>query len=140
VECAVIPTKGPTVLAPSVTIEEVIVVDGKIRDRSTAETRDQIEWRGKIIPIFSLENANTIGQKSEKKRIVAILRQGHGEGFTYVGIVAVQIPQMVQAQSHNLKEDVKPPALYPYALSYARLDETPVIILDLDYLLRLCPS
>lgn len=127
-------------MAPSVAIEEVIVVDGKINDRSQAASRDEIAWRGKVVPIFSLDNKHTGGSIKEKKRIVVVLRQVQSEGFIHVGIVAVQIPRMLQAHSHNVKEDIKPPALYPYALSYARLDEAPVIILDLGSLLRLYPS
>lgn len=140
VECAVIPTKGPTVIAPSIAIEEVIVVNERQNTSLTTRSKDQIEWHGKRITIFSLENADAVGQIKGKKQIIVVLRQASNDGFVHIGLIAVQIPQMIQVHSHNLSEDVKPPALFPYALSYARLDGAPVVILDVGYLARLRPN
>ena len=134
VNCTLVPVQGFNLLIPNACIEEVLIrSDIKTNEGGSPGCIGWITWSNQSLPLISFENIDEkIGYTLGKKSIIVLLRHfSKDSNIIYFGILANQIPQVIQANTQTLDKQLTPNSTHSYALSYVSISGKPAIIPDI---------
>lgn len=139
VSCLLVASHGFHILLPNASVVEVL----PITELESGPNPDWIEgattWRQHKTYLVSPaakrgEPLSTTG----RALFAAILRTPVTDNADFkVGLLATEMPRLVQADIHNLETDLAPKTAHPLAIQYVLIQRHPAFIPDIDGIDRL---
>lgn len=140
VPCTLIPIYGSNLLLPNSAIAEVLVCEEILKQENQPQwCLGQIRWDNRAIDIISFERIEVPTKQILTKRyIILIIRNPEADAAPpYFGLLATQIPQIVQANSSTLYKNLQPTNTHSCAMSYVSINGKSAIIPDIGKVAQL---
>lgn len=140
VRSVLIPLTDETLLLPNAVVAEVMnYTVPTARDDAADWLTGDLPWRGKQIPVISLEGmmGRVIQEPARRGRLI-ILNTLNGESrLPHIGLVAQAIPSLVQVTVESIAQgEVTDESLHPLIKQIVNINDKQALIPDLDELER----
>ena len=134
VSCLLVNSHGYQLLLPNACVVEVLPISKFDSGPNPDWVVGTTDWRQhKTYLISPAAKRGEPLSATGRALFVAILRSPLTENTPFkVGLLATEMPRLVQADMHNLETDLAPKTAHPLAIQYVRLQRNPALIPDID--------
>jgi len=139
VSCLLLTSHGFHVLLPNACIVEVLPIAQFERGPNPDWVAGSTVWRQhKTYLISPAAKRGDPVSTTDRALFVAILRTPLTETAEFkVGLLATEMPHLIQADMHNLETDLNPKTGHPLAIQYVQIQRQPALIPDIESIDRL---
>jgi len=137
IPCTLLPVNKHNLLLPNSAIAEVIVCGGlESPAKSPAWLIGSTTWQNQIIHIIAFDKfISSEKSTGSDKNTVVIVRNPSIDSIdnspAFFGILVKNIPQVIEANSHNIDKNMHPNISHPHAKSYIIIKNLDAIIPDI---------
>jgi len=139
IPCTLIPTNNVNLILPNSAIEEVIVSDAiKPLPHTPSWITGSICWHNQNINIVTFDQPHVTDEtnRSGKHIIVVVRNPSADNNRAFFGILAKNMPQVIEANTQNIDRNLRPENTHTHAKSYVYINGKDAIIPDIDLLNR----
>lgn len=143
IPCTLVPVTKFNLLLPNSAIAEVIVSsEFEVIPDTPRWLYGVLNWQNKHVPVIEFDKIDSTDVKSEhKKSIILIALNPSLKGNTpYIGILSKSIPQVIEANSHNVDKNLHPKSTHSHAKSHVIAGRKEAIIPNMESLTELIES
>ncbi|HEY0722373.1 MAG TPA: chemotaxis protein CheW [Gammaproteobacteria bacterium] len=137
VRCLLMPFHGFNLLMPNTAVAEVVAYEKpKAVDQAPGWLKGFVAWRGRSVPVVSLENlmGSTEGTPGSQARLIIFNALGEGAAVPFIAMVAQGIPRLHALKEENLHYVPGSQKHEAGVLTRLLLDGNPVVVPDLEVL------
>lgn len=137
VRCLLMPFYGFNVLIPNTAVAEVVVYEApRTVDPAPVWLKGFTSWRGKSVPVVSLENLLGMpeGTPASQARLIIFNALGEGSSLPFLAMTAQGIPRLLALKEANLHYVPGERKQETGVLARLLVDGNPVVVPDLERL------
>lgn len=137
VRCLLMPFSGFNVLIPNTAVAEVVTYDApRAVDQAPAWLKGFTSWRGKSVPVVSLEALLGLNEMppASQARLIIFNALGEGKAIPFLAMVAQGIPRLIALKEENLHYVPGVSKQETGVLTRLLVDGNPVVVPDLERL------
>lgn len=137
VRALLMPFYGFNVMMPNTAVAEVVAYEApRTIEQAPAWLKGFITWRGKSVPVVSMENllGVTEGTPASQARLIIFNALGDGKATLFIAMIAQGIPRLLALKEANLHYVPGEHKAETGVLARLLVDGNPVVIPDLEQL------